>query len=166
MIKMDIFAQKKLLLRIVFILIALNMFSIGVFVWKDVFHDKLHKERTKNFQDISNILQKKLSLTEIQVNQVKELRVSFFEKEKVLSEIIRSERDSMNEAMFSKLSDEEQIKSIARRIADNEYQMELLRLEQSKQLKSICTSEQMDKFGDLVKEIRDYFRPENPPGKR
>jgi hypothetical protein len=41
-----------------------------------------------------------------------------------------------------------------------------LRIEQSKQLKSICTPEQLDKFESLVIEIRDYLRPNNQKQKR
>lgn len=41
--------------------------------------------------------------------------------------------------------------------------MELLRFEQAKEMKLICNAEQQEKFEKLVKEIRDYFRPDNQP---
>lgn len=44
--------------------------------------------------------------------------------------------------------------------------MELLRFEQAKELKSICNDKQQEKFEKLVKEIRDYFRPDNQPTNR
>jgi len=165
---MDVFAQRKLLIRIVIILIFFNVLSIGVFLWKDIFH-KPPREREnhqKENRDVSDILKRELNLSEEQFNKFKDIRSSFFEKEKNLSESIRSERDSMNEAMFNKTTDEELVRSLAKSISDNEYNMELLRLEQSKQLKAICTHNQMDKFGKLVQDIRDYLRPEKKPVKK
>jgi len=154
---MDVFAQRKLLIRIVIILIFFNVLSIGVFLWKPPRERENHQKENR---DVSDILKRELNLSEEQFNKFKDIRSSFFEKEKNLSESIRSERDSMNEAMFNKTTDEELVRSLAKSISDNEYNMELLRLEQSKQLKTICTPEQMDKFGELVKEIRDYLKPE------
>ena len=78
---------------------------------------------------------------------------------------VRNERDSMNTVMFNKNNNEELVKSLAKRISDNEYQMELLRFDQAKEFKSICTPEQLEKFEGLIKEIRDYFRPDNQPPK-
>ena len=72
----------------------------------------------------------------------------------------------MNELIFNKDTDSTLVKALAKRVADNEYQMELYRLEQAQQLKAICTPEQLKKFNGLVKEIRDYFRPDNQPKRR
>ena len=163
---MDIFAQRKLLIRIVIILIFLNVLSVGVFLCKDIFHKPLRQEHQKEKHDVTDVLKRELNLSEEQFKQFKDVRSSFFEKEKHLSEAIRAERDSMNEAMFNKTTNEEQVKALAKSIADNEYNMELLRLEQSKQLKTICTAEQMDKFGKLVRDIRDYLRPEPKQDKK
>ncbi len=110
-------------------------------------------------QDVSTVLEKELHLTKTQVEQIRTLRTGFFEKEQVLKAAIGAKRDSMNERMFNKLTDETVVKALARGIAEGEYQMELLRLEQAKALKSICTPEQLARFNDLVIEIRDYFQP-------
>ena len=61
--------------------------------------------------------------------------------------------------MFSNSIDTNLAKQIARGIAENEYQIELYRLAQAQQLAKICTPKQLNKFQDLVKEMRDYFRP-------
>ncbi len=163
---MDVFAQRKLLIRIVIILVFLNVFSIGIFLWKDFSHKPPPRENREEQRDVSDVLKNQLNLSEKQVQQFKDIRSGFFDKEKALSKVIRAERDSMNEAMFNKNTSEDLIKSLAKAVADNEYQMELLRYEQSKQLKAICTPEQMEKFGELVKEIRDYFRPDNKPERK
>ena len=165
---MDIFAQKKLLVRLVILLTSLNLLSIGIFLWKDFSH---HHEpelfpHGNEYRDVSTVLQKELNLTDKQVEQIKNLRSNIFEKEKSLAKIIRSDRDSMNEAMFNKITNEEEVKAIAKQIANNEYQMELLRIEQAQQLKAICTPIQLEKFQGLVLEIRDYFRPDNQPRKK
>jgi Spy/CpxP family protein refolding chaperone len=163
---MDIFTQKKFLVVTIIVLAALNLSLMVFLLCKDIFHSyppppppALQSEN----HDISGVLERELNLTPKQVEQIKKLRSDFFEKENELVSLIRSERDSMNEAMFNKFTDEDLVKSLARRIAENEFKMELLRFEQAQQLKSICTPEQLEKFKVLVREIRDYFKPENQP---
>jgi periplasmic protein CpxP/Spy len=169
---MEIFAKNRLLIRIVVLLIALNLISTGIFLYKDFFRKPpppplLNENRDVNVKrDVSVILEKELGLSEKQSEQIKNLRASFLEKEKALQETIRSQRDSMNQLMFNRITNEEAVKSLAKRVADNEYNMEILRFEQAKEFKSICTPEQMEKFEKLVKEIRDYFKPDNQPDKK
>jgi Spy/CpxP family protein refolding chaperone len=160
---MDIFTQKKNLVRIVIALMLLNLIVIGAFLWMNIFHNPSPPKHENEFRDVSAVLKKELNLTEQQVEQIKNLRTDFFKKEQELVKIIRSERDSMNVAMFNKTINEELVKSLARRVADNEYKMEMLRYQQALNFKSICTPEQLEKFNGLVIEIRDYFRPDNQP---
>ena len=163
---MDLFAQKKLLIRIIIVLAVLNLLSIGVFLWKDVFPPPRPTEVPKaNTRDASAILEKELNLTGEQAEQIRNLRGTYNQKEKELVASIRIERDSMNAEMFNGSTREEVIRSLARRIADNEYNLEMLRFEQAKELKSICTPEQVEKFNRLVREMRDYFKPDNQPGR-
>jgi Spy/CpxP family protein refolding chaperone len=117
-------------------------------------------------QDVAHILEHELGLTQKQAEQIRWIRESFFEKEKILEAIIRGERDSMNIQMFNINTNEEQLKSLAHSVSENEYKMELLRIEQAKQLKGICTLEQLEKLNNLVIEIRDYFRPDNRPNRQ
>ena len=126
----------------------------------------------ENNRDVAQVLQKELNLKPEQVEKIRKLRSDFFAKEKELSKNIRSARDSMNFIMFNKATNDEQVKYLAKKIADNEFVMELLRYEQAKQFKSICTPQQLKKFEGLIREIRDYFKPENkqrmdnrPPGR-
>ena len=158
---MDIFAQKKLLVRIVILLMLLNLLSVGAFIWKDVCHKP--PTNRNDFRDVSSILKRELNLTEKQFEQIKLIRSIYFEKETELVKVMRAERDSMNVAMFNKNDNDSLIKSLARRVSDNEYKMELLRFQQARELKSICTPAQLEKFQGLVLEIRDYFRPDNNP---
>ena len=95
-----------------------------------------------------------------------DLRSDFYSKEKQLSETIRNERDSMNQMMFNKVTNEDGLRLLARKVADNEYQMEILRIEQAKSMKAICNSDQLAKLEDLVKEIRDYFKPNHQDQKK
>ncbi len=164
---MDIFTQKKVLTRVVIFLAALNIISIG-FLWYSS-GGKKHEPplfRGGDYRDVSGILKKELGLTKSQEQQIKDLRAVYFEKESELERTIRSERDSMNEEMFNKNTNEPLIKSLARRVSDNEYKMELMRYEQAEKFKSICTPQQHEKFENLVKEIRDYFRPDNQPKRK
>lgn len=158
---MDTFARNKLLVRIVIVLALLNVFSLGIFFWMTS-HRGHRDDRTPGERgDVSDVLKKELKLSNAQVEQIKKLRSAFFEKEEVLATQIRSKRDSMNTFMFNKDTNEERIKALAQGVAENEYAMEMLRYEQAKAFKSICTPEQLDKFKSLVLEIRDYFRPDH-----
>ncbi len=155
---MDIFFRNKLLVRLVFLLVLLNIFSIGFIWWRSLQGDDSRPPR-KSVEEITAILKEELQLTEQQQAQLKVIREDFFRKEIVLSALIRSQRDSMNTEMFNAHTDTVHVKEIAQRVAQNEYQMELYRLAQANQLKTICTPQQLIKFEGLVKEIRDYFQP-------
>jgi Spy/CpxP family protein refolding chaperone len=165
---MDIFEQKKLLSRIVILLTLLNLVLIGTFLWRGNFgRPEPPLFRGDDYKDVSGILKQELDLNDSQVEQIQQFRSDFFEKEKVLARAIRAKRDSINLVMFNKQTDEQLLKRLAREVADGEYEMELLRIAQAQQLKSICTPEQLEKFEGLVREIRDYFRPDNrPPDRR
>jgi Spy/CpxP family protein refolding chaperone len=164
---MDIFTQKKNLVRIVIALMLLNLIVIGAFLWMNFFHNPSPPKHENEFSDVSEVLKKELNLTAQQVEQIKSLRADFLVKEQELVKIIRSERDSMNVAMFNKTINEELVKSLARKVADNEYKMEMLRFQQAQDFKAVCTPAQLEKFNRLVIEIRDYFRPDNQfKGKR
>ncbi len=163
---MDVFAQKKFLIRIVIALTLLNVLCIGVFVWKDFKHRPPHPPMHGEYRDVTGILEKELQLSSSQMVQFNTLRVETFEKERAILDILRSERDSMNETMFNKVTSDSIVKNMALRISQNEYKMEMLRFEQAKALKKICTPEQLDKFKELTMEIRDYFRPDNQPRRR
>jgi Spy/CpxP family protein refolding chaperone len=163
---MDLFTQRKLLIQLVILLTALNLVLIGTFLWKDLFREPRPKDQVKEYRDVSKILERELKLTRGQVDQIKRLRSVSFEKERALSETIKSEKDSINAIMFGNTPDEILVKSLARRVAENDYQMELLRFEQSREFKSICTPDQLQKFEGLVLEIRDYFRQDNKPPRK
>ena len=161
---MDIFSQKKFLIRLVVVLAVLNIFSIGVLLWNGLRNNQRRDNPPREERrDLSDILKKELNLSEKQTEQIKILRQEFFSKERELSSIIKIERDSMNTLMFNKNTDEQLVQSLARRVSENDYKMEMLRYEQAKQMKSICSAEQLDKFGSLVIEIRDYLKPEKQP---
>lgn len=163
---MDILSQKKLLIKVIVLLAILNIFSIGAYVWQEFFHKPPPQNRANDKREVSTVLEKELNLTSQQVGLINDLRSKYSQKEKILSAKITGERDSMNTAMFNKVIDEELVIALALRVADNEYEMELLRFEQAKEFKSICTPDQLEKFGYLIKEIRDYFKPDNKPEKK
>jgi Spy/CpxP family protein refolding chaperone len=114
----------------------------------------------------SSILADELELTVQQRHRLDEIQDDFFRKEESLGKVIGAQRDSMNVAMFNQITDTLLVKKIARRTADNEYRMEILRFEQAKQLKRLCTPAQLKKFDRLVLEIRDYFRPNGGPKRK
>ena len=89
--------------------------------------------------------------------KLNKLRKEFFKKEESINNLLRAQRDSMNEKMFSENNDTLLIKSIAKRVADNEYQMELYRIEQSQQLKKLCNKETIEKIPGTGKRNKRLF---------
>ncbi len=164
---MDIFAQKKLLIRTIIILVLLNVSVLGVFIRGNMMHRRPPEPPPGGeFNDVLGVLEKELNLNANQVLQLKKVRNDFFDKEKLVLTALHEERDSMNAVMFNKNTDDALLNSLAKSVSENEFKMELLRIDQAKALKAICTPEQLDKFENLVVEIRDYFRPDNQPGHR
>ena len=117
------------------------------------------RRQDRNIEEVFGVLKDELQLNATQIEQLKTLREDFFSKESKLSKTIKSQRDSMNELMFNALTDTVLVKLIAKRVSENEFKMEMLRFEQAKTLKTICTPDQMKKFESLVIDIRDYFKP-------
>ena len=129
------------------------------YLWLEQKENQRRRPPEKDMDRISAILQDKLKLTDGQLNQFRKIREEFAVKEEVLSLLIKSQRDSMNEEMFRQNSDSVRLKILAKHVSENEYRMECYRIEQAGRLKSVCNEEQLKKFRELVIEIRDYFRP-------
>lgn len=156
---MDIFSKSKYQARIIIILLAINVFTIVFWGIQLKASDEDAKPR-RDAKDAMLILKNKLNLTAQQEEKFSLIREDFFKKEQALSSLIKQQRDSMNAIMFNEKTDLQLVKDIAKRVSDNNYKMEIYRVEQSQQLKEICTSEQLKKFEELVREIKDYFKPE------
>ena len=107
----------------------------------------------------TNLLKDKLRLTEKQVKEINKIRDDFAQKEEMLILLIKAQRDSMNVAMFNQTTDTVQLHRIARQLVENEYQMELYRIDQAQKFKNVCTKEQLTDFQNLVIDIRDFFQP-------
>ena len=164
---MDIFRKNRLLTTIVYLLVLSNVLTLSILAWNLSFaHSPLLFPKNVAYKDVSGILKKELNLSEKQVAQFNDIRERNFKKQALLKKTIRDEKDAMNQEMFNKNTDALKIQLLAKKISENEFQMEILRFQQARELKAVCTPEQLDKFQDLVLEIRDYFRPDNQPKKR
>jgi len=163
---MDIFAQKNLFKRILVVLALLNLVLLIFIFFNNSKHQSLLFPKKEAYKDVSGILKKELNLTDEQALKVQKLRDSYYLKEQELEKFNKSQKDSMNVFMFSKNSDDSLIIKLAKSISANGYQRELLRYKQAKDLKEICTAEQQEHLSEIVKEVRDYFRPDNQPIKK
>ena len=155
---MDIFSKNKFLIRVIFVLIIFNLFSTG-YIWQTMKKRPNRDQPKQEKVNTTNLLKDKLHLTEAQVKEINRIRDDFTQKEEKLILVIKAQRDSMNIAMFNEISDNEYLKRIARQLVENQYQMELYRIEQAQQFKSVCTKEQLTDFQNLVIDIRDFFQP-------
>ena len=87
------------------------------------------------------------------------IRHKFFQEESRIRELVRAERDSMNEVIFSDSVNVNQANGMAIRISNYMYEMESLRIRQAQELMTICNLDQRKKFKQLNREIKDYFKP-------
>lgn len=156
---MDIFSKNKFLVRVIFVLIFLNLFSTG-YLWRNMNKRPNRNQPKPEKVNTANLLKDKLHLTDQQVTEINRIRDDFTQKEEKLILLIKAQRDSMNLEMFSETTDSVQLKRIARQLVENEYQMELYRIEQAQQFKNVCTKEQLTEFQNLVIDIRDFFQPQ------
>ena len=165
---MDVFSQNKIFIRAIIILVTLNIVLIGFFIFKEMKppHESNPFPRDEAYKNVGPILKKELDLTDKQLEQFNEIRKQNFENQAAIKSIIDKDKDEMNQEMFNKYSDEQKVTSLAKKISENEFKIELLHFEQAKKLKAVCNDKQLDKFQDLIIEIRDYFRPDNQPRRR
>lgn len=157
---MDIFSRNRFLIRIIIVLLFLNIISTG-YLWIQRMEKPDDRQPKKERENSLRVLKDKLHLTREQESALISLRNDFAQKEESITQMIRSQRDSMNVLMFRADNDTSQLKRMARKVADNEYQLEQLRIDQAQKLKSICTAEQLMEFQHLVINIRDFFQPQN-----
>lgn len=157
---MDIIAKNQILIRLVMALIALNLVVLVVFWRQNAGRADDEPSTNGRKAEALAVLRDRLHLSQEQVTALQALRNDFSEKEAVLSKAIKAARDSMNVEMFQENTDTGLVKSLARHVAENEYQMELYRWRQAEQFKDICKPEQLRQFEDMVIEIRDYFKPD------
>lgn len=157
---MDIFSRNRFLIRIIIVLLFLNIISTG-YLWIQRMEKPDDRQPKKERENSLRVLKDKLHLTREQESALISLRNDFAQKEESITQMIRSQRDSMNVLMFRADNDTSQLKRMARKVADNEYQLEQLRIDQAQKLKSICTAEQLMEFQNLVINIRDFFQPQN-----
>lgn len=154
---MEIFKQNQLLKRVVYVLVALNLFLIGM-----VLFNSSKPERNRSYNDNERLiltLKKELSLSNEQCEEMRDIRNKFFENEERLRTIIRAERDSMNGFIFNDSVNVNRANACAIRVANYMYEIESLRIRQAQELMTICTPEQRKKFNLLNREIKDYFKP-------
>ena len=169
---MDIFTQNRFFIRIIVVLVFLNLFTMGYLWWDKRDHPGPgDRQQRKGRENSTQVLRDKLRLTRSQEEAIFKLREDFNRKEEEITRLTRSQRDSMNVGMFRLDSDTTFLKHIAQHVADNEYRMELLRIQQAQKLKEICTEEQLKDFQHLVNGIRDFLQPQKkddfkPPKKK
>lgn len=168
---MDIFTKRIFLIRTLILMVVLNLSFIAYFFFlKQGGNTNIIDEsgpllfpKNEGYRDMTPILKRELKLTDSQVIRFNVVRKSNFEKQVVLSRINRDLKDSLNVNFYRINTDEELVLTLIKKISENVLQNELLRYAQAKELKSICTKEQQERFDLLVKEIRDFFRPDNQP---
>lgn len=172
---MDIIQQNRTLWRLVLGLAVVNLSILGLVLYKQLQAQHPQSAVTATVQEqpapqesvqLSDVLKDELQLSQEQCQNIDRLRSEYRVKERDLAAQIRQERDSMNASMFHAQTDDALVRSLARRVADNEFAMEMLRYEQAQAFKQLCTAEQAQKFEELMKDIRDYFRPSSRNDKR
>ena len=148
--------NNRFLYIIIFMLIALNMFSIAFF-WINRGGER-KSQRQKDSKEINRILKDRLSLSPEQEQQFKSIREFYLQKEDSVDLMARPYRDSMNLSLFNEQTDSVRVNRLLNQITELHRTMERLRVEQAEAIKKICTPEQIKKFQSIAFDIRDYFK--------
>lgn len=158
--------QIRKLKRLIAVLLLVHLGLLGYIYW---LHQHAHGPalfpKPEAYRDLTPILTRELGLSAQQAQQLDSLRLRYFRREVRLKMAIKAHKDSMNVEMFDVQPNSERLQLRAQAIAQMEFDMELLRLDQAREFQLICTPQQRSKLKALVLEIRDYFRPDNQPNR-
>lgn len=160
---MDIIKKNSLLSRIVFLLVLMNI-GLLAYIRFGPFHSGFGNKK-QDLEELSEVLKEKLALSDKQTDSLLRIRTEFFRQEALLEADIREDRDSMNELMFSERPADSALQRFSQLVAAKEGQMEQLRIAQAARIRAQLNSQQLLKLHQLLNEVRDFMKPDDPYGK-
>lgn len=165
---MDFITRQRFLTFAIIILVLLNLFSLGA-IWilqskrKPLLPPFQGLDRRGREGNVVEFLHRELNLTEEQVKGLKVLRQKFDQERRFLENEILETRRELVEESFRPDPDSVKAEKLASKIGENQILLERLLFDHFVKMKSLCTSEQSEKFDSLIHEILHRNRPPDVP---
>src|SRR3972149_7757405 len=161
---MDWTNKNNFLKWIVGILLVLNIVTVTI-IWTHILDKEPPVPGNYNRPpDPVKLMQKELALTDIQAKLFEEKRKILFEASDRLFDEMRTLENMLKEKLFEKEYDVTLVDSITYRIGSIQTELEKLRFNHFKELISICTPEQREKFIPILKKLMERNPPGGKPG--
>lgn len=159
---MDWINKNNFLKWLVIVLLAINTISI-IFIWTNILNRKGPPEMMKPGPppDKNDFLQKELSLTEEQAQKFEEKRKEFFSASDKLFAKMNVLQNELTNNLFSPKNNPVSADSIINQIGVIQADLEKLRFNHFKELLSLCTPEQREKFIPIIKKITERKPPDD-----
>jgi len=175
---MDYFSKNKISLWIIVILVLLNLFTLST-IWYNQFHNPVRhpREDVRNRRHGAKVLEQNLNLTAEQSKIFEDIRQRHFARMKPLHREIFSIRQELMDEVSKTEPDTARIRELTRLIGEKETERERSIIQHFRELRSVCTPEQREKFEILLRKLmgpapemsgprqgRQDFRPGHQPG--
>jgi periplasmic protein CpxP/Spy len=168
---MDLGQKNKSLFISVIVLAILNIISLSSF-WFLYFNnpmDPFPHHGKHDFRHVKNYFREELNLTDVQAAKFQNEQDAFFKKSHELMKNLNVEKQKLFDELFKNQNDSDVISQLQSNI--NKYQAELDKaaFEHFGRLKSLCNTEQQQKFRNLLREMASMMdsnldgRPGMPP---
>jgi periplasmic protein CpxP/Spy len=154
------------------VLVALNLSTIGM-IWMREMRPPAGPpgDNRPDEQAVVRFLQSELALSDDQVRQYQQLRQRHAQEiQRLREEIGELKRQQLKAQLDMDIPDMERATQAARRIADNQFELELLTFQHFAELRTLIGHEQVEKLRSLLLELfmvsRSGGQPEPPPPPR
>lgn len=155
---MDFFSKNKVMLWTIVFLVALNIFTVSVILFREFrpphpFGEFPDRPRMNKGDRVMHFLADELELGVDQIRQLKKMRSNHFRQTKEINmEINRLKRELMDES-FSKGPDSSKISTYSKEIGVLWSQMARLNYDHFHQVSTILDTTQLRKFKELVQRV-------------
>ena len=151
----------KALVFIIIFLLVTNFILLILFMSNNSFDKKQTKHDQKG---LYTLLQKEVGFSDVQLNQCQALRTQQRKTIKPLFNSIRGSKESFYELLYKENLPDSILNKSADSIAAAQKQLDLQMFDHFKNIRNICTPEQVPKFDSSIKKV--IARMISWPGKR
>ena len=150
---------------LVIVLLAFNLLSLA-FIWFDIFNRREPAREMKPGPPPNNdiFLQKELKLTNEQAQKFEEKRKEFFSSSDRLFTKMNMLQNELTKHLLNQDYNLSYVDSVANQIGKTQTSLEELRFNHFKDLLTICTPEQRDKFIPIIIKITERIPPDDRKG--
>ena len=152
-------SNKRPLIFIIIFLLLTNIAVLGYFLWSKP-TDKPHGRGDDKRVGIAPELQKEVGFNDQQIAQYKQLKEEQWKKFKPMLDEVRKAKDSLYGLLSNENANDSIVNKIAELIGEKQKAVDLQAFSHFKQLRALCTPEQLPKYDSLIQRMmRKMGRP-------